>query len=193
MPRVLLTAFGPYQSWPENASWLSLIELTKNLPETPDVTTRLYPVDLSACREKLAADLSLGFDYAVHVGQAPGTSELRLENIAVNIFDDGSGRQKIDPHGPLAYEATLPIADWAQRLREAGTPTIVSDHAGTYLCNAIYYLSHHIARGQTQPTQSVFLHVPLANTQATDGPNLPSAVSAAAILRILNWITEDQD
>ena len=29
MPRVLLTAFEPYDEWKTNASWLALVELTK--------------------------------------------------------------------------------------------------------------------------------------------------------------------
>ena len=69
MPRVLLTAFEPYDRWKANASWLALVELTRNLPEQPQVTTRLYPVDFSEMKERLEADLSAKFDFALHVGQ----------------------------------------------------------------------------------------------------------------------------
>ena len=41
MPRVLVTAFGPYGGWQENASWLAIVELTRNLPSHPEITTRL--------------------------------------------------------------------------------------------------------------------------------------------------------
>ena len=40
MPTLLLTAFEPYDGWPENSSWLTLVELTKNLPSAPRLTTR---------------------------------------------------------------------------------------------------------------------------------------------------------
>ena len=43
MTRVLLTAFQPYEGWQTNASWLALVELTRDLPDQPMVTTRLYP------------------------------------------------------------------------------------------------------------------------------------------------------
>jgi len=39
MPTVLITAFDAYDAWEQNSSWLTLIELTRNLPEQPSVTT----------------------------------------------------------------------------------------------------------------------------------------------------------
>ena len=57
MPSVLITAFDPYDQWDENASWLALVELTRELPTEAEITTRLYPVELNAMKEKLAVDL----------------------------------------------------------------------------------------------------------------------------------------
>lgn len=196
MPRVLLTAFGPYQAWQENASWLTLIELTKTLPETPEVTTRRYEVDLAKCREQLQSDLSHGFDYAIHLGQAPGSTAIQLENLAVNVFDDAKVRHKIDEDGPPAFETTLPVTEWAERLRESGIPAVVSDHAGTYLCNAIYYLSHQLSSGNGRGTQSLFIHVPITERQATQHTDLPSLsphCGAQALMRIFNWILESEE
>ena len=83
MPRVLLTAFEPYDRWKSNASWLALVQLTQHLPDEPQITTRLYPVDFAEMKERLAADLSANFDYALHVGQAPGSSRIQLEAIGL--------------------------------------------------------------------------------------------------------------
>ena len=58
MPRVLVTAFEPYDVWSENASWLALVELTRDLPVRPEVTTRLYPVDYAEMRKRLERDLA---------------------------------------------------------------------------------------------------------------------------------------
>src|SRR5215470_12316438 len=148
MPRVLLTAFEPYDRWKANASWLALVHLTQNLPDEPKITTRLYPVDFSVMKERLAADLSSNFDYALHVGQAPGSSRIQLEAIGLNI--GGSSSQSPDQYrpliaeGPVAYRSELPLADWAVKLRRAGIPAQISYHAGTYLCNATLYWTHHI-------------------------------------------------
>ncbi|MEM9658078.1 MAG: pyroglutamyl-peptidase I, partial [Planctomycetota bacterium] len=58
MTRLLLTAFEPYADWSDNASWLVIERLTRDLPVDPQITTRLYPVAFSAMRERLETDLS---------------------------------------------------------------------------------------------------------------------------------------
>jgi len=94
MARVLITAFEPYDRWKTNASWLALVQLTHNLPPQPELTTRLYPVDFAAVRERLSVDLDGDYDYALHLGQAPGIGRLHLEAVGLNI--GGSGGQSPD-------------------------------------------------------------------------------------------------
>jgi pyroglutamyl-peptidase len=193
MPRVLLTAFEPYDRWKANASWLALVHLTQQLPEEPQITTRLYPVDFSEMKERLAADLSGKFDYALHLGQAPGSSRIQLEAIGLNI--GGSSSQSPDQYrslvddGPVAYRAELPLADWAVKLRRAGIPAQVSYHAGTYLCNATLYWSQYLAERMALATESAFIHVPLDVSQVVNEPHgaasLPSVISAQAVRLIL--------
>jgi pyroglutamyl-peptidase len=193
MPRVLLTAFEPYDRWKANASWLALVHVTQNLPETPQITTRLYPVDFPAMKERLAADLSGNYDYALHLGQAPGSSRVQLEAIGLNI--GGSSSQSPDQYrpltdnGPVAYRTALPLADWAVKLRRAGVPAQVSYHAGAYLCNATLYWSHYLAVQMALKTQVAFIHVPLDVSQVVNEPHgtasLPSSISAQAVQLIL--------
>ena len=57
MARVLVTAFEPFDGWKANSSWLTLVELTKELPPGPALTTRLYPVDFAALQQRLSEDL----------------------------------------------------------------------------------------------------------------------------------------
>jgi pyroglutamyl-peptidase len=193
MPRVLITAFEPYDCWQENASWLTLVELTKDLPDSPHVTTRRYPVDFAAVRKMLQADLQADYDYALHLGQSPGSSRVRLEAIGVNV---GGTRdqlpdqfQALVPDGPIAYRSSLPLANWAERLRAAGIPAQVSYHAGTYLCNATLYLTHHFAQQCGLKTRAAFLHLPLDTSQTIsekqDLAALSKTTSAAAIRLIL--------
>src|SRR3982751_5617144 len=99
MPHVLLTAFEPYDRWKANASWLTLVQLTQNFPEQPQITTRLYPVDFADVKFRLEEDLAKNFDYALHLGQAPGSSRIQLEAIGLNI--GGSSSQSPDQYRPL--------------------------------------------------------------------------------------------
>ena len=193
MRRVLLTAFKPYDCWQSNASWLALVEMTKNMPVSPEVTTRLYEVDFDHVRDQLESDLAAEFDFALHVGQAPGSTRIQLEAFGLNI--GGHSRQIPDefqplaPEGPAAYQSELPLARLAGQLREAEIPAQVSYHAGTYLCNATMYLTHHIAALRQLKTKATFVHVPLDTSQVMDQdeilPSLPAVQSANALRLIL--------
>ncbi len=193
MSRVLLTAFEPYDRWKANASWLTLVQLTHDLPKEPQITTRLYPVNFATLQARLAEDLAGNFDYALHLGQAPGSSRIQLEAIGLNI--GGSSSQSPDQFrtlvddGPVAYRTSLPVSDWAVKLRRANIPAQVSFHAGTYLCNATLYLTHYLIQQSSVKTQAAFIHLPLDISQVVNEPHgtasLPVNVSAHAVRLIL--------
>ncbi len=193
MARVLITAFGPYDEWQENASWLALVRLTADLPRAPVVATRRYPVDFAAVHDALAQDLTAGYDYAIHLGQAPGIAAVHLEAIAINVRGDRGKRPEefglLAPDGPAAYRVCLPLADWARKIRAAGIPAAVSYHAGTYLCNAALYWSHYFAERNGWPTKAAFIHVPLDVSQTIgmdrEAPAMPAEQTANAIRLIL--------
>lgn len=194
MPSVLITAFEPYDRWQANASWLTVIELTKERPAEPKITTRLYPVDFRATKAKLREDLQANYDYALHLGQAPGAATVRLEAIGINV--GGSSRQLPEEYqplaidGPIAYQSSLPLPHWASMIRRAGIPAQVSYHAGTYLCNATLYLSHYYTQQAGLKTRSCFVHLPLSASQAISEreeiASLPTAMAAHALRIILN-------
>jgi len=198
MPTVLITAFEPYDRWTENVSWLSLVELTRDLPEQPKVVTRLYPVDFQQVRQRLEEDLQANYDVALHLGQAPGRGRIELEAIGLNVGGSVSQSadqfQPLQPGGPVAYRCSLPLADWAARIRGTGIPATVSYHAGTYLCNAMLYLSLHIASTRGLKTQSAFIHLPLAPQQVleerSDLATMPLSMTAQAMRLILSAIAE---
>jgi pyroglutamyl-peptidase len=194
MTSVLLTAFEPYDLWTANSSWLTLVQLTQQLPSEPSITTRLYPVNFAAMKERLAKDLEADYDYALHLGQAPGSTRIQLESHAINI--GGSALQSPDLYralvtdGPVAYRSPLPLGPWAAMLRDARIPAEISYHAGTYLCNATLYFSCYLAERMTLKTKSAFVHLPLdvsqTAAQAQHMAALPATTSADALRLILS-------
>ena len=108
MTSVLLTAFEPYDLWTANSSWLTLVQLTHQLPSDPSITTRLYPVNFAAMKERLAKDLEANYDYALHLGQAPGSTRIQLESHAINI--GGSAMQSPDTYRAWSRMGPWPIA-----------------------------------------------------------------------------------
>ena len=197
MTSVLLTAFEPYEGWASNASWLCLQELTRDLPREPAITTRLYPVQFDAARERLMRDLEANYDFALHLGQAPGATRIRLEAMAINVRGEPCAIAQEFPalaeDGPAAFRTSLPLASWAATLIGAGIPTSVSYHAGTFLCNATLYWSHYLAERMSLRTRSAFMHVPLDTSQtlldAQDRPSMNAAVTAAGLRLILGELT----
>jgi pyroglutamyl-peptidase len=193
MPTVLVTAFRPYAHWDTNASWLALEQLARELPARPSVTTRLYPVDFEEVQRLLTRDLQADFDFALHLGQAPGNAKIRLEQFAINVgglsTESPDHFRPLVEDGPAAYRSTLPLATWAEKLQAAGIPAHVSHYAGTYLCNAALYFSCHLAATLGLKTQATFLHVPLDPSQAASaGENqayMPAAMTASAVRLIL--------
>lgn len=199
MTRVLLTAFQPYDNWTTNASWLALVELTRDLPSHLNVTTRLYPVDYDGLLERLMSDLHDRYDYAILTGQAPGRSRVELETVALNLRSDGSAStrpaQQLVDGAPLAYASSLPADSLCESVRTAGIPAAVSYHGGTYLCNAALYFALHQTAHRQLSTQSIFVHLPIDTTQAARCtgaiPSLAMSESARALQIILMNLAGD--
>lgn len=193
MIRVLLTAFEPYDRWTDNASWLALIDLTRWYDGAVELVTRRYPVDFHRMSEKLRTDLQEDYDFALHCGQAPGASQLRLEAIGLNLLAEGG---EILAGAPPAYRSPLPLNTTADRIREAGIPAAVSHHAGTYLCNAALFLSQHYIRSFGMRTASAFIHIPLTPGQVardgSDSPSMSTPMVSAALSIMIESLSEHQ-
>jgi pyroglutamyl-peptidase len=125
------------------------------------------------------------------LGQAGGRDGFTVERVAINVDDgriaDNAGRQPIDepvvPGGPAAYFATLPIKAMVAALQRAGWPAAVSQTAGTYVCNHVFYgLMHNLRRRRR--VRAGFMHLPWLPEQAAaqaGQPSLPLAVQTAGV------------
>ncbi len=189
MTRVLLTAFEPYDRWSENSSWQSLVELMHWYDGPSEITTRRYPVDLTQMSESLRKDLQADYDLAIHLGQSPGSTAIKLETVGLNVRTNGA---PLISDAPEAYRSPLPLAGCVDALVRAGIPSELSHHAGTYLCNAALFLSQHYAKSFGLKTKSMFIHVPLSPGQAAKDEARPASMSVqmsgAAVAVILEQL-----
>ena len=180
--RALVTGFEPFGGDRTNPSFEALRRLPSRLGGL-DIATRALPVvygaALPALREIIATAAP---DIVLCVGLAGGRAELSLERVAINIDDaripDNDGNQPIDrpvvPGAPAAYFATLPIKAAVAALRQAGLPAAVSNSAGTFLCNHVFYGLMHEAATRVAGFRGGFLHVPYLPGQAAHAPGTPS-------------------
>lgn len=186
-PRVLLTGFDPFGGATLNPSWLAVQALHgRRLLGHTLMAARLPTVFGDSLRTLQALLAQHRPALVVCVGQAGGRSALSLERIAINVDDapiaDNAGAQPIDtpvaPGAPAAYFSTLPIKAMRAALRREGLPAEVSQTAGTFVCNHVFYgLMHTLA---TQPelrhTRGGFVHVPWLPEQGTPSMALDDVV-----------------
>jgi pyroglutamyl-peptidase len=188
-PALLLTGFEPFGGEDINPSWEVARALDGERIAGARVVARRLPCvfgEASAVLSQAVADLRPGL--ALALGQAAGRSDFSLERVAINIDDaripDNAGAQPIDapviPGAPAAYLARLPIKAMVAALREAGFPASVSNSAGTFVCNHVFFgLMHELA--PVPAARGGFMHLPLLPRQAARQPGQPSLPLATLV------------
>jgi len=182
---VLLTGFEPFGGESVNPSWEIARALDGWVCEGRKVRAARLPCAFGDALRTLDDALAEHRpELVVCLGQAGGRAEISIERAALNVDDaripDNLGRQPIDaavvPGGPSAYFSTLPIKALAHDLRTAGIAAAVSNTAGTFVCNHVFYaLMHRLA---TVPAlaqaRGGFVHVPYTPEQVADRPGTPA-------------------
>ncbi|MFJ4169143.1 pyroglutamyl-peptidase I [Paenarthrobacter sp. NPDC089714] len=180
---ILLTGFEPFGGDATNPSWTAVLQaarilraegLTVESVELPCVFGESVDVLLQAI-EAHQPELVLS------VGLAGGRNRISLERVAINCDDaripDNKGNRPIDqevvPRGPAAYFTTLPIKAALRSLQIEGIKGEVSQSAGTYVCNHVFYALMH-ALNDRSGARGGFVHVPYATEDLVQGSTAPS-------------------
>ena len=184
-PTVLLTGFAPFAGESINPSWQAVRALDGHLIAGHRVTAAELPC---AFRESLPALrralVKAAPRVAIAAGLAGGRDGISLERVA-----DNAGQQPIDTPvvraGPAAYFSTLPLKASLQALAAAGIPAHISQTAGTYVCNQVFYALMHALRYR-HPVRAGFVHVPWlpaqAKAHAQPGMQLEQTIRALEIV-----------
>jgi len=182
-PKVLLTGFEPFGGERINPSRELVRALDGEIVNGHRVMTAILPVTFSSTLPMLEALLETHRPMlALAIGQAGGCSELRIERVAANLIDaripDGSGQQPVDvpiiEGAPDAYFSTLPVKAMLARLRALGVPAALSQSAGLYVCNQVFFALMHLVATQYPGLRAGFIHVPWLPEQAARHHGQPS-------------------
>jgi len=199
--RLLLTAFEPFDGTGLNSSLEAARAFLATGPGA-DLVFALLPVRYDEDTRRVEdAIATFRPDTILHLGQGRGGA-VRVERIAVNVryerseFDaigPRAAQRLIDPCGPAAYFATVPVEGLAAAIEAAGVPACVSNHAGIYLCNHVFYRS--LARAEQTGGRVGFLHLPPLPEQrppshAGDEAPLPCEMLAAAVAAAVAALAE---
>lgn len=165
--RILVSGFEPFGDNQRNP--------TGELAQRYSIPTRVgnvivkgveLPVVYYQAWDKLKLEIeSFRPDFILALGLSPGDYSVRLERVAIN-YDRGDpdnlGRKHLGPiisGGKERIESDLPVGEIAKVLQDNDVPTYVSNDAGGYLCNHIFYQVMHYSLGHPdQP--SGFVHLP---------------------------------
>lgn len=185
MAKLLITGFDPFGGEKINPAW----EAVKQLPDRVGAFD-LYKLEIPtvfgmAAEKVLEAAESIRPDVILCVGQAGGRAAVTPERIAVNIRDakipDNAGNcpvgEFVDPDGPAAMFATVPVMKMAEAICAAGLSGAVSNSAGAFVCNDTLYLLLRHYEGTA--VRVGFVHVPYLPEQGN--PSLPLTDTTRAL------------
>ena len=186
---VLLTGFEPFGGETVNASALAVRTFAGRQLAGRRVVVEVLPVRFDEAMPALARVLRVARpELVICVGEAGGRAEIAVERIAINVDDaripDNAGAQPVDraiaKRGPAAYWSTLPIKAVVAALAERGIPATVSQSAGTFVCNHVFYGLMRALR-RRPGTRGGFIHVPRVPEQAS-----PDASTSMPLERIVD-------
>lgn len=180
---VLLTGFEPFGGESQNPSQQIVEALHGKRIAGHRIVGRLLPVAFGRTQALLRDWIdTLQPSLVLALGQAGGRSELSLERIAINLIDaripDNDGEQPVDTAiietGPHALFAALPLKRMLLALHDAGIPAALSQTAGTYVCNQVFYLVASLLGERGDGVRGGFIHVPWLPQQVAERPGQPS-------------------
>jgi pyroglutamyl-peptidase len=155
--RILVTGFEPFGGAETNISRIVMDGIQEEVEKVLlPVSFRNAPLVLQQAIRDIHPDVM------IMLGQCGEEEKIRLERFAVNLMDSAKGdndgyvpdEEIICPEVPLALKTALPVKSLCADCINAGLPTIVSNSAGLYVCNRIYF------EALRHSPNSLFVHIP---------------------------------
>ena len=168
---LLLTGFEPFTTGEGLRLTVNpTAEIVTNIAqELSNVSSAVLPVSFKETKEQLTELFEKQNPTAwIGLGYAPHRTTLDLEVVAVNLehteTGDNSGEKPrmrpIIENAPLAYQTHLNVPKAIEAFKNVGINAQASFHAGTFLCNQVFYLGCHLAESNSSLEVAAFIHVP---------------------------------
>lgn len=138
---ILVTAFEPFDQKGDNQSE----KIARSL-SLDHVDILILPVAFKIAFQTLENHLkTCAYDMIIMLGEGPN-KVIHLEHFALNIMHaripDNVGFQPLNTpidNGPLSLKSTLPLKQFSDIFNKHNFPFHDSYHAGTYVCNDLFY------------------------------------------------------
>jgi pyroglutamyl-peptidase len=183
----LVTGFEPFGGALINPSELLVRALEE--PANPALVAAVLPVSYRRAALELERLLELHRpELLLLFGLDQSTPHVKLETLAINRDDarvpDSDGDQRagvpIVVGAPAAHPSTLPLDAMVATAARAGEPVVLSNDAGGYVCNHVFFTAQHLAATRYPNCRSGFVHVPMTPA--------PSPAFARLVALVRAWI-----
>ena len=184
--KVLVTGFDPFGGESINPAW-EAVKVIKDEIAGAEVVKMQIPTVVGKSIAKIHDKMvEINPDIVIAVGQAGGRFGVTPERVAINVTDaripDNEGNQPIDEpifaDGDAAYFSNLPVKAMVQAIKDAGYPSVLSNTAGTYICNHVMYGILYYIQKEFPNARGGFIHVPYAASQVVNKPGTASMAIA---------------
>ncbi|MDH5161892.1 pyroglutamyl-peptidase I [Heyndrickxia oleronia] len=188
--KVLVTGFDPFGEDQINPALEAVKQLEGKIIDDVTIVTQEVPTVFHESIKVVTQAIEVHQpDVVICVGQAGGRTQVTPERVAINIDDaripDNKANQPIDEtiieDGPVAYWSTLPNKRIVHNMRKAGVPSAVSNTAGTFVCNHLFYgVMDYLAKNAPH-IRGGFIHIPFLPEQTIH--NTAPSLSLELIVR----------
>ena len=165
---ILLTGFEPFGGSDVNPSIMACRRLEGRTFNGYRVAVEEIPLRYAEVRPRLLEAVERHGPSAVVCTGQSGAATINVERVAVNVADartpyncgDKPRDRVIAEGGPAAYFTRLPIRRLLEALKEAKVPCSLSNNAGTFGCNHVFYELIHYLSVNGVEIPAGFIHVP---------------------------------
>ena len=165
---ILLTGFEPFGGSDVNPSIEACRKLEGRTFNGYRVAVEEIPLRYAEVRPRLVEAVERHSPSAVVCTGQSGAATVNVERVAINVADaripyncgDKPRDRAIVEGGPAAYFTGLPYRRLLKTLEEAGVPCSVSNSAGTFGCNHVFYELMHYLSVNGVEVPAGFIHVP---------------------------------
>jgi len=192
---ILLMGFEPFGGSNVNPSIMACKELEDEIYNGYRVKVEEIPLKYKEIRQIIEELIE---EYTPEVIISTGQSSrpmISLERVAINIasarIEYNCGEKPLDEmlnkDGPVGYFTKLPLRRLLKALKEAKIPSQISNTAGTFGCNQLFYHLMDCLERKTLDIPAGFIHVPSLPEQVIE-KNKPSMAlnTIARALRVVS-------
>lgn len=166
--KILITSFGPYNEFDPNPSQVLMKYVQKHYRKK-NVTIVFQTLETSYeyCEQWIQHVHLSNYDLIIHTGVDGMADAFELEKFAARIpnypqtdnDNNTSENRAVFDTGDDLYATHINLDSVIKNI-QSNYCVLVSEDAGAYLCNFIYYLSSYTAQQRHVPTDIIFVHIP---------------------------------